>query len=224
MSATPLGLEIDLLQNYPKSKRDTKGRATVITEADREIARQYGKDFFDGDRTYGYGGFHYFPRFWQPVVPDFQQHFGLTAGSSLLDVGCAKGFMLYDLQQLIPGLQLCGVDISAYALANAKEEVKDLLMQADAKALPFDDNSFDVVVSINTIHNLDERECGMALREIERVSRGKSFITVDAYRNDEEKERMLEWALTAKTIMHVNDWKQFFADHGYTGDFYWFIP
>lgn len=224
MSATPLGLEIDLLQNYPKSKRDTKGRATVITEADREIARQYGKDFFDGDRTYGYGGFHYFPRFWQPVVPDFQQHFGLTAGSSLLDVGCAKGFMLYDLQQLIPGLQLRGVDISAYALANAKEEVKDLLMQADAKALPFDDNSFDVVVSINTIHNLDERECGMALREIERVSRGKSFITVDAYRNDEEKERMLEWALTAKTIMHVNDWKQFFADHGYTGDFYWFIP
>lgn len=224
MTAAVLGQEIDLLRNYPKSKRDTQGRASVITEADREIARQYGKDFFDGDRTYGYGGFHYFPRFWQPVVPDLQQHFGLTAGMSLLDVGCAKGFMLYDLQQLIPGLTLKGLDISAYALEHAKPEVKDLLTLGNAKALPYDDNSFDVVMSINTIHNLDERECGKALQEIERVSRGKAFITVDAYRNDEEKERMLQWALTAKTIMHVNDWKQFFADHGYTGDFYWFIP
>ncbi|CAM3938846.1 class I SAM-dependent methyltransferase [Pseudoalteromonas byunsanensis] len=219
-----LGNEIDLLRNYPKSKRDTKGRAKVITEADREIARQYGKDFFDGDRTYGYGGFSYMPRFWQPVVPDLKAYFGLTSDSSLLDVGCAKGFMLYDLQQHIPGIKLHGLDVSQYALDNAKEEVKDLLSLGNAKALPFEDNSFDVVMSINTIHNLDEQECAMALREIERVSRGKSFITVDAYRNDEEKERMLEWALTAKTIMHVDDWKQFFADNGYTGDFYWFIP
>ncbi len=219
-----LGHEIDLLCNYPKSNRDTKGRANVITELDRTIARQYGKDFFDGDRTYGYGGFNYFPRFWQPVVPDLQQHFGLTANSSLLDVGCAKGFMLYDLQQLIPGMTLKGIDITEYALEDAKPEIKDLLMQGNAKELPFENNSFDVVMSINTIHNLEEKECGMALREIERVSRHKSFITVDAYRNDEEKERMMEWALTAKTIMHVNDWKVFFADYGYTGDYYWFIP
>ncbi|TMP43483.1 methyltransferase type 11 [Pseudoalteromonas citrea] len=219
-----LGKEIDLLKNYPKSKRDTKGRANVITEADREIARQYGKDFFDGDRTYGYGGFHYLPRFWQPVVPDLQAHFGLIPQSSLLDVGCAKGFMLYDLQQHIPGINLKGLDVSEYALEHAKDEVKTLLELGDAKSLPFDDNSFDVVMSINTIHNLEEQECALALKEIERVSRGKSFITVDAYRDDAEKERMLEWALTAKTIMHVDDWKQFFLDNGYTGDFYWFIP
>lgn len=219
-----LGQEIDLLRNYPKSKRDTKNRAKVITEADREIARQYGKDFFDGDRTYGYGGFSYMPRFWQPVVPDLKAHFGLTANSSLLDIGCAKGFMLHDLQELIPGIKLHGLDVSKYALEHAKEEVKDLLSIGNAKDLPFDDNSFDAVMSINTIHNLVEAECAQALKEIERVSRGKSFITVDAYRNDEEKERMLEWALTAKTIMHVDDWKQFFNDHGYTGDFYWFIP
>lgn len=219
-----LGQEIDLLRNYPKSKRDTKGRASVITEHDREIARQYGKDFFDGDRTYGYGGFSYMPRFWQPVVPDLQQHFSLTQDSSLLDIGCAKGFMLYDLQQHIPGIKLQGLDISEYAIEHAKPEVKDLLTIGDAKELPYEDNSFDTVISINTIHNLDESECGQALKEIERVSRGKSFITVDAYRNDEEKERMLEWALTAKTIMHVDDWKQFFADNGYSGDFYWFIP
>ncbi|MFT2111651.1 class I SAM-dependent methyltransferase [Marinomonas sp. 2405UD68-3] len=219
-----LGKELDLLKNYPKSKRDTKGRANVISEADREIARQYGKDFFDGDRTYGYGGFSYMPRFWQPVIPDLQSHFQLTKESSLLDVGCAKGFMLYDLQQHIEGIKLAGLDISSYALEHAKEEVKHLLQQGDAKSLPFEDNSFDVVMSINTVHNLDEKECALALQEIERVSKGQSFITVDAYRNDEEKERMLEWALTAKTIMHVDDWKVFFKDHGYTGDFYWFIP
>ncbi|RJE75759.1 methyltransferase type 11 [Pseudoalteromonas sp. MSK9-3] len=219
-----LGNEINLLKNYPQSKRDTKGRAKIITEADRDIARQYGKDFFDGDRTYGYGGFSYMPRFWQPVVPDIQSHFNLTSNSSLLDIGCAKGFMLYDLIQHIPNISLTGLDISQYALENAKPEVKDLLQLGNAKALPFEDNSFDAVMSINTIHNLDEKECGIALQEIERVSIGKSFITVDAYRDDEEKERMLEWALTAKTIMHVDDWKIFFQDHGYTGDFYWFIP
>lgn len=219
-----MGIEIDLLKNYPKSKRDTKGRAKVITEEDKAIARQYGKDFFDGDRTYGYGGFSYQPRFWQPVIPDLQKHFGLTHQSSLLDIGCAKGFMLHDLAELIPGIQIRGVDISEYAIEHAIESVKPQLAVANAKKLPFDDDSFDVVISINTVHNLDIDECAKALQEIERVSRGKSFITVDAYRNDEEKERMFEWALTAKTIMHVDEWQAFFKEVGYTGDFYWFIP
>lgn len=220
----PVGIEIDLLKNYPKSKRDTKGRARVITEEDKAIARQYGKEFFDGDRTYGYGGFSYNPRFWQPVVPDLQQYFDLTSETRLLDVGCAKGFMLHDLAELIPGIQVQGVDISEYAIAHGIGSMKDKMSVANAKELPFEDNSFDVVMSINTVHNLDEKECAKALQEIERVSRGKSFITVDAYRDDEEKERMLEWALTAKTIMHVDDWQAFFKDIGYNGDFYWFIP
>lgn len=219
-----MGIEIDLLRNYPRSKRNTSARADVITEEHKAIARQYGKEFFDGDRLFGYGGFHYHSRFWQPVVPDLVEHFGLKAGSSLLDVGCAKGFMLYDLMALVPGIELAGIDVSAYAIENAKEEVKPLLRIGSAEALPFEDNSFDVVMSINTVHNLEEAECAKALQEIDRVSRGKAFITVDAYRNDEEKERMLQWALTAKTIMHVDDWKQFFNDIGYQGDFYWFIP
>lgn len=219
-----MGIEIDLLRNYPRSKRNTSARADVITEEHKAIARQYGKEFFDGDRLFGYGGFHYHSRFWQPVVPDLVEHFGLKAGSSLLDVGCAKGFMLYDLMALVPGIELAGIDVSEYAIENAKEEVKPLLRIGSAEALPFEDNSFDVVMSINTVHNLEEAECAKALQEIDRVSRGKAFITVDAYRNDEEKERMLQWALTAKTIMHVDDWKQFFNDIGYQGDFYWFIP
>lgn len=219
-----MGIEIDLLRNYPRSKRNTSARADVITEEHKAIARQYGKEFFDGDRLFGYGGFHYNSRFWQPVVPDLVEHFDLKAGSSLLDVGCAKGFMLYDLMELVPSIELAGLDVSEYAIENAKEEVKPLLQIGSAEELPFDDNSFDVVMSVNTVHNLEEAQCAKALQEIDRVSRGKAFITVDAYRNDEEKERMLQWALTAKTIMHVDDWKQFFNDIGYQGDFYWFIP
>ncbi len=217
-------LKIDLLKEYPKSKRNVKERGACKTEEDRQIARKFGKDFFDGDRKHGYGGFSYQPRFWQPVIPTFQQYFGLTEKMSVLDVGCAKGFMLYDMIQMIPGVKVTGMDISKYAIENAIEAVKDNLQIADAKNLPFDDNSFDIIISINTIHNLNREECALALREIERVSRGKSFITVDAYRNNEEKELMFEWNLTAKTIMHEDEWVSFFEDVGYTGDYYWFIP
>ncbi len=219
-----MGMEIDLLHNYPRTKRDLTQRAAQKTEADRAIARQFGRAFFDGSRDHGYGGFTYHPRFWQPVVPDLEAHFKLTAASSLLDVGCAKGFMLYDLQQALPGIRLRGVDISDYAVENAKKEVRDCLEVADAQDLPFDDNSFDVVISINTIHNLEEEACARALREIERVATRGSFITVDAHRNPEEKERMEMWNLTARTIKSVAGWKTFFRDHGYTGDYYWFIP
>jgi SAM-dependent methyltransferase len=219
-----LGKEIDLLKNYPKAKRDLTQRLEQKDEQVRAIARKFGKEFFDGDRNYGYGGFNYNSRFWQPVAADFQQHFKLNSKSSLLDVGCAKGFMLYDLQQHIEGLTITGIDISAYAIEHAKEEVKSALSVANATKLPFADNSFDLVVSINTVHNLERDECAKALQEIERVARGNSFITVDAYRNDEEKARMEAWNLTAKTIMHVDEWKAFFKEIGYTGDFYWFMP
>ena len=219
-----MGQEIDLLVNYPKTKRDVKERGADKTEEDRAIARKFGREFFDGDRKHGYGGFSYMPRFWQPVIPTFKEHFGLSARSSLLDVGCAKGFMLHDLVESIPGITVQGVDVSAYAIENAIEDMKKCVQVGDARKLGFDDNAFDVVISINTVHNLVREECGQALQEIERVSRGKSFITVDAYRNDEEKEAMMNWNLTARTIMHVDAWIAFFKDVGYTGDYFWFVP
>lgn len=219
-----MGIEINLLKNYPATNRNFKERGEHKTPEDRKIARKFGKEFFDGERHQGYGGYSYLPRFWQPVVPDFKDYWSLTNESSLLDVGCGKGFMLFDIAQYIPGIKLRGIDISEYAIENCKEETRAHIQVANAKELPFDDNSFDVVISINTIHNLDKDECGMALREIERVSRGKSFIIVDAYRNEEEKEKMFQWNLTAKTIMSVDEWLHFFDEMGYTGDYYWFTP
>ena len=219
-----MGQEIDLLENYPRTKRNVEERGATKTEDVRRVAKQFGKDFFDGDRQYGYGGFKYFPRFWQPVIPTFQKHFGLTSRSSLLDVGCAKGFMLHDLLELIPDITVSGVDVSDYAIAHAMDDIKSKVQVANASDLPFADNSFDVVIAINTIHNLDRDDCAQALREIERVSRKGSFITVDAYRNDDEKERMFAWNLTAKTIMSVDEWVAFFEEVGYTGDYFWFVP
>jgi SAM-dependent methyltransferase len=219
-----MGKEIDLLVNYPKAKRDVMQRGQKKTEADRVLARQFGEAFFDGERSHGYGGFSYSSRFWQPVIPTFEKHFRLNSDSSLLDVGSAKGFMLYDLVELIPGIDVRGVDVSEYAIKNTIEPIKDKVSVANANDLPFEDSSFDVVISINTIHNLPRSECGHALQEIERVSREHSFVTVDAYRTDEECERMNAWNLTAKTIMHVEEWEAFFKEVGYTGDYFWFIP
>ena len=143
-----MGKEIDLLKNYPKSKRDLDERADAKTEKDREIARQFGKDFFDGDRKNGYGGFNYSPKFWEPVIPTFKNYWNLNSTSSLLDVGCAKGFMLFDFARLIPGISIKGIDISEYAIRHSKPEVRDYLQIGDAQSLPFQDNSFDVVISI----------------------------------------------------------------------------
>lgn len=219
-----MGQEIDLMVNYPRSKRNVDARGQEKTEADRAIARQFGEAFFDGDRSTGYGGFYYNERFWSPVIPTFKEHFALNESSSVLDVGCAKGFMLHDMQRLIPGITLAGLDISEYAVAHAKDEVKDLVRVGDARKLPYEDNAFDVVISITTLHNLEEEELAVALQEVERVAKKGSFITLDAYRNDEEKKRMEAWNLTAKTMMHVDEWKAFFKKVGYSGDYYWFIP
>ena len=132
--------------------------------------------------------------------------------------------MLHDLLRLVPGVEVAGIDIYTYAIENSLSEVRQFLQVADATDLPFKDQSFDVVISINTIHNLDLENCKQALREISRVSKGRSFITVDAYSNDEEQARMLAWNLTAKTILSVEDWIKLFDEVGYEGDYFWFIP
>ena len=219
-----MGKEIDLLVNYPKTKRNLEERITSKNNADRSIARQFGREFFDGERKHGYGGFNYSPRFWQPVIPAFQQHWKLNCESSVLDVGCAKGFMMHDLAELIPGITVKGIDISEYAIENVMEDMRPNVQVGSATLLPFEDSSFDVTISINTVHNLERDECAKALQEIERVSRHGAFITVDAYRTANEKERMYAWNLTAKTIMSVDEWIQFFKKIGYNGDYYWFIP
>ena len=219
-----LGKEIDILINYPKAKRDLNARLESKSEESRKVGRKFGFDYFDGDRNHGYGGFSYNPKFWQPVIPTIVENYKIGNSSNVLDVGCAKGFFLHDLKLAFPGINITGVDISNYAVENSIPEIKPYLQVGNATKLPFQDDYFDFVISINTIHNLNLQDCATALQEMERVTKGNSFITVDAYRNDEEKARMQAWNLTALTMMSVDEWKQFFLEVGYTGDYYWFIP
>ncbi|MCX5751946.1 MAG: class I SAM-dependent methyltransferase [Candidatus Saganbacteria bacterium] len=186
------------------------------------IAKLFGKDFFDGDRKCGYGGYKYDGR-WKSVVARMKKYYHLPENAVILDVGCGKGFMLHDFKELMPNATIAGLDISEYAIENAMPSVKPFLTVGSAEKLPYPDKSFDLVVSINSIHNLSPERLKKALREIERVSKGHSYITVDAWHNDQEKENLFKWVLTAETMMHVDDWYKLFAEVGYTGDFWWFI-
>ena len=219
-----MGKEIDLLKNYPKAKRDLTQRLESKTEEVRSVARKFDKEFFDGERKFGYGGFSYNPKYWSGVVKDFSDYYNLVDGSKILDVGCAKGFMLYDFYKQNPNLDLYGIDISKYAIDNSVPEIKYKLKVANATNLPYEDNYFDLVISINTVHNLNKIECATALREISRVSKKNAFLTVDAFNNEDEEKRMYAWNLTAKTIMSVDEWIKFFDQKNYDGDYFWFIP
>jgi len=213
--------EINLLARYPKAKRNIKARMQHKDE-NRRIALQFGREYFDGTREQGYGGYRYDGR-WIPIAEDIVKHFGLKAGMRVLDVGCGKGFLVKDLMKVCPGLECFGLDISEYALMNCEPEVIGRLHLGNALRLPFPDNSFDLVLSINTVHNLDRAGCIRALAEIERVGRGKAFIQVDAYRNPEERQLFEDWMLTARTYGQPDDWREILREANYTGDYYWTI-
>ena len=217
-------MEINLLKKYPKSKRNLETRSFEKTPEVVKFARQFGKKFFDGKRKYGYGGLSYNSKYWTEVVKDFVNYYNLKPGSKVLDVGCAKGFMLFDLKRQFPEIEIKGIDISKYAIENSHPEIKEFLTVGNAKKLEFKDNYFDLVVSINTVHNLDKDNCKKSIQEISRVSKKNCFLTVDAFNNIEEQKRMYMWNLTAKTILSVQEWKKMFKEIGYNGDYFWFIP
>lgn len=212
--------EIDLLNALPKGKRNVKARETAKTEEHVRISREYGETYFDGPREYGYGGYRYDGR-WQPVAQDIIDHFGLKPGDRVLDVGCAKGFLVKDLLAL--GIDAYGLDISRYAMMNCEPEVIGHLHLGSADSLPFPDGSFAAVLSINTIHNLSRDRCKTALREIQRLALGKAFVQVDSYRTPEQKEVFESWVLTAEYYDYPDGWKSLFDEAGYTGDWYWTI-
>lgn len=214
--------ELNLLDTHPRTVRDYDKRGREKTPEIIKLAKQFGQDFFDGDRKCGYGGYRYDGR-WKSVVRRMKDFYGLPDNAAILDIGCGKGFMLNDFKELMPGAELAGVDVSEYAIANAMPSVKPLLKVASGEKLPYPDKSFDLVISINSIHNLPLERLKTSLREIQRVCRGDSYITIDAWRNETERENLFKWVLTAETMMHVDDWKKLFAETGYTGDYWWFI-
>jgi SAM-dependent methyltransferase len=208
---------------YPKPSDRMANRSTV-TEEQRRISRMFAFDYFDGDRIHGYGGYSYHPRFWSETVRLLADYYSLAADASILDVGCTKGFMLKDFAALMPNIVFTGIDISQYAIDNADPTVRAHLDLGNAKNLPYRDGVFDLVISINTIHNLPRDDVLSALREIERVGKGNSFIMVDGWRTEEERVDLENWVLTAKTMLHVDAWCRLFEEAGYTGDYSFWSP
>lgn len=215
--------EVNLLSPLPQTKRDLSKRANEKTQEDRAIARRFDYDFFDGQRRHGYGGYRYDGR-WLPVAKFMTQHYNLPSDAKILDIGCAKGFLMYDFLQALPDCTVRGLDVSQYAKDHAHENMADYIDIASADTLAYEDNSFDLVISINSIHNLPIDACKQSLKEIQRVSRKHAFISVDAWKTEEEHERLMNWILTAETYMSVPDWIKLFEEVGYTGDYWWFIP
>jgi ubiquinone/menaquinone biosynthesis C-methylase UbiE len=214
--------EVNLLAKLPRPKRDVQARRGARTAESIAVAREYGELYFDGPREYGYGGYRYDGR-WRPVAEDIVRHFGLRPGDRILDVGCAKGFLVKDLLAVCPGLEAFGLDVSEFALMHCPPEVVGRLHLGSALQLPFPDGSFQAVISVNTVHNLDRGDCVRAVREIERLAPGRGFIQVDSYRTAEQREIFESWVLTAKFHDYPAGWLKLFEEAGYTGDHYWTI-
>ena len=223
--------EKNLLKDYRSGKGTWYKRTFTIEE--RLEARKFSKDFFDGSRHQGYGGYKYDGR-WESVAKYFIKYYNLTAGARILDVGSAKGFLLYEFTKLLPDVAVVGIDVSKYCIDNSKEEIKNKLFVCDAAKMSFKENEFDLVIAINTIHNLPFEACMKATRDIERIGKNK-YIQVDAWRNEEERENFRAWQLTGGfyddeenwvalgTAFSTKGWEKFFKSTGYTGQYYWTI-
>jgi ubiquinone/menaquinone biosynthesis C-methylase UbiE len=183
---------------------------------------KFGKEYFDGSREQGYGGFRYDGR-WIPIAEDIVRHFNLKAGDRVLDIGCAKGFLVKDLMKVCPGLEVFGIDVSEYAILNCEPEVVGRVHVGDARRLPFPNNSFKTALSINTVHNFDRAGCIESIKEMQRVAPSGGYLQVDAYRNPEEEQLFLDWVLTAKTYGTPEFWVKLLNEAGYSGEYFWTI-
>jgi len=210
---------VDFLSVIHKStKRDYLARVVEFPKAEAaKLGKKWDVDYWDGDRKTGYGGYQYDGR-WRTVAAALVKHYGIKPGDRILDVGCGKGFLLYDFTQAVPGVEVVGIDISKYAIEHAKEEVKQYLHVFSAAKLPFEDRSFDLVVSINTLHNLYCYDLYSALREMERGGRRHKYLCVESWRTEEEKVNLLYWQFTCEMFCTPQEWEWWFEHTGYTGD------
>ena len=208
-----------ITQTHQATKRNYLERVVDHNKAEcATVAGRFGAEYWDGDRRYGYGGFKYDGR-WRKVAEMMCEAYGIKSGDKILDVGCGKAFLLYEFTQVVPGVEVAGVDISEYGIQHSKEEVMSRLVLANATKLPFQDQEFDFVYSINTLHNLYNYDLFASVKEIQRVGKTKRHITVESYRNEQEKANLLYWQLTCKSFYTPKEWEWFFAQAGYSGDY-----
>ena len=217
-----MGKEVNLTRALPKTRRNIEARQSKKDPEIIRISKQFGEMYFDGPRDYGYGGYRYDGR-WVPVAKDFIVHFDLKPGDRILDVGCAKGFLMKDLMDALPGLEVFGVEISEYAVMNCHSDVIGRIHLGTADHLPFPSESFKAVYSLDAIHNLPRARAKTALQEIQRLSAGNAFVKVDSYRTPKQKATFENWVLTAEFHDFPDGWIDLFEEASYTGDYAWTI-
>ena len=215
--------EIDFMSTLHKStKRDYLSRVNdseYPKERASKLAKKFDFDYWDGNRKICYGGYKYIPGRWEKVVKKLIDYYKLDSKSKILDIGCGKGYMLYEFTKHLPNIEICGLDISEYALKNSKEEISSFLSLGNASNLPYDDNYFDLVISINTLHCLNAYELDQSLREIERVGKLHKYICVESYRDEKEKVNLLYWQVTCEMFCTPEEWKWWFKLANYNGDY-----
>src|SRR5689334_20610649 len=203
---------------HKSTKRDYVQR---VVETDKAIvaedAVKFDREYWDGTRLQGYGGYKYDGR-WRKVADAMVAAYGIKPGMRILDVGSGKGFLLHDFAEAVPGVEVAGIDISAYGIEHTMESVKPFIKQGTAAQLPWPDNHFDLVVSINTLHNLYNYDLRAALKEMQRVGKGGKYLCVEAYRNEREKVNLMYWQLTCRIFHTPKEWEYEFSEAGYTGD------
>lgn len=204
---------------HKATSRDYLGRMIDEKPHCMEVAAQYGDDYWDGERRYGYGGYHYIPGRWTPVAQSLIDRYHLSNSSRMLDVGCGKGFLLYELIKLLPGLQVVGFDVSPYGIQHAPPEVRESLLIREAQDhYPYEDKAFDLVISLGCLHNLRLPHLETAVTEIQRVGK-EGYIMLESYRNNTELFNLQCWALTAQSFLDTEEWRWLYDRLGYTGDY-----
>ena len=203
---------------HTSTSRDYLARMVDDKIACMEVAREFEREYWDGDRRYGYGGYRYDGR-WKPVAEELIQIYELRSDARILDIGCGKGHLIYELSKLLPDSEISGCDISAHALANVPPAVKHCFRHHRAELpYPFDDRTFDLVVSIGALHNLTLPDLETALSEIERVGTSR-YVLMESYRNTAELFNLQCWALTCESFFSPVEWTWLFKKFGYTGDY-----
>ena len=207
---------------HKKTKRDYLARVNdkeFPKYKAAELAKQFDYDYWDGDRRINYGGYKYLEGRWEKVAREMIKHYELPENPKILDIGCGKGYLLYDFSKCLPKAELYGIDISSYAIKNAKEEIKTSLTLGNANNLPWPDNHFDLVYSIMSLHCLYSNDLFKALKEMERVGKNNKYLCVESYRNEKEKANLLYWQVTCEAFNTPEEWKWWFELTGYNGDY-----
>lgn len=210
--------EFNVLRNYPQPKEPRYVGPNIRTIKSKIIASYRDKGYYDGDRNNGYGGFKYDGR-WEKVADMMCEEYGLSEKSALLQVGCEKGFLLHEFHGKFPSMKIRGFEMSEYAIENSMPSIKQYINRGDFYKLPYDDREFDFVIAIGVVYTLTLRDAISCLKEIQRVGKGKSFITLGSYRNEEEFKLFSHWSVLGATILHVDEWVEVLKHAGYTGDY-----